>query len=124
MLETKTTSWTLEQIKTSSSHLKKGGCATIMIYGFPIWRTRSSENLEFRLQKRAARITLEIVTRERSAKLFKALNWLPLQEETEIQKCCVIHNRHFGQCTQYMKQWNNCLLETSTIVPDQIDIRH
>ena len=66
----------------------------------------SSENLErvFKLQKRAARVILDADTRERSAKLFKELNWLPLHDEIKIQRCCVIHNRVFGQSTQYMEQ--------------------
>jgi hypothetical protein len=36
------------------------------------------------LQKRAARVILDVDTRERSAKLFKGLNWLPLHDEIKI----------------------------------------
>ena len=56
------------------------------------------------LQKRAARVILDVDTRERSAKLFKELNWLPLHDEIMIQRCCVIYKRVFGQSTQYMEQ--------------------
>ena len=42
--------------------------------------------------------------RERSANLFKALNWLPLHDEIKIQRCCVIYNGDYGQSTQYMEQ--------------------
>ncbi len=78
----------------------------LMMYGSTMWSICSSENLErvFKLQKRAARVILDADTRERSAKLFKELNWLPLHDEIKIQRCCVIHNRVFGQSTQYMEQ--------------------
>ena len=54
--------------------------------------------------KRAALVILDVDTRERSANLFKALNWLPLHDEIKIQRCCVIYNRDYGQSTQYMEQ--------------------
>lgn len=78
----------------------------IMIYGSTIWSICSSENFErvFKLQKRAARVILDVDTRERSAKLFKELSWLPLHDEIKIQRCCVIYSRVFGQSTQYMEQ--------------------
>ena len=54
--------------------------------------------------KRAALVILDLDTGERSANLFKALNWLPLHDEIKIQRCCVIYNRDYGQSTQYMEQ--------------------
>ena len=78
----------------------------IMMYGCTVWSSCSSENLErvYKLQKRAARVILDVDTRERSANLFKALNWLPLHDEIKIQRCCVIYNRVYGQSIQYMEQ--------------------
>ena len=58
----------------------------------------------YKLQKRAARVILDVDTKERRAKLFKQLNWLPLYDEIQIQKCCIIHNRVLRQSTQYMIQ--------------------
>ena len=77
-----------------------------MMYGCTIWSSCSSENFErvFKLQKRAARVILDVDTRERSAKLFKELNWLPLHDEINIQKCCVVYNRVVGESTGYMEQ--------------------
>ena len=45
----------------------------VMMYGCTIWCSCSSENFErvFKLQKRAARVILDVDTRERSAKLCK-----------------------------------------------------
>ena len=78
----------------------------IMMYRYTVWSSCSSENLErvYKLQKRAARVILDVDTGERSANLFKALNWFPLHDEIKIQRCCVIYNRVYGQSTQYMEQ--------------------
>ena len=77
-----------------------------MMYGCTVWSWCSSENLErvYKLQKQAERVILDVDIRERSANLFKALNWLPLHDEIKIQRCCVIHNRVYGQWTQHMEQ--------------------
>jgi hypothetical protein len=70
-----------------------------------------SENLErvFKLQKRAARVILDVDTRERSPidYLKIELHLLPLHK-IKIERCCVIYNRVFGQSTQYI--WNKCTL--------------
>ena len=70
----------------------------VMMYGSTIWSSSSCEILErvHKLQKRAARIILDADTKERSTKLFKELNWLPLQEEIKVQKGCIIYKRING----------------------------
>ena len=39
----------------------------------------------YKLQKQAAQVILDTDSWERSTKLFKELNWLPLDDDTKIQ---------------------------------------
>ena len=77
----------------------------VMMYGNTIWSPSSFGKLErvYKLQKRAARIILNADTKERSAKLFKELNWLPLQDEIKVQKGCIIYKRINGESPSYME---------------------
>ena len=58
------------------------------MYVSTVWSTCSSENLErvCKLQKRQARVILDVDTRVRSTKLFKDLNWLPFARWDENTK--------------------------------------
>ena len=78
----------------------------VMMYGCTIWGSCSCENAErvYKLQKRAARVILDVNTMERSAKLFKKLNWLPVHYNIKIQKCSVIYRRIVRECPGYMEQ--------------------
>ena len=70
-----------------------------------------------KLQKRETRIILDPDTKERSAKLFKALNWFPLQDEIKAQKDCTRESTG-----NPIVIWNSSLLEmwTNTIDPTHI----
>jgi hypothetical protein len=50
----------------------------------------------FKRELRASSWSLTLIRRERSAKLFK--NWLPLNDEIKIQKCCLIYKRIIREC--------------------------
>ena len=78
----------------------------VMLHGCCIWSTTSCENIDrvFKLQKRAARIILNADMSERSARLFETLEWMPLSEEIELQKCCVIYKSVVGESPSYMNQ--------------------
>ena len=78
----------------------------VMMYGCTIWSSCSRENVErvYKLQKRAARVILDANTMERSAKLFRKLNWLPFHDEIKIQKCSVIYRRIVGESPGCMEK--------------------
>ena len=65
----------------------------ILMYGSVVWTKTSNENIRrvFRLQKRAARVILNVGLREeRTVTIFNKLNWIPFYDETNINKCCIV----------------------------------
>ena len=47
----------------------------------------------FKLQKRVARVILNVKTRkERTTTFFRRLNWLPFYYEVKINKCSIVYN--------------------------------
>ena len=66
----------------------------VLMYSSVIWSMTSQDNLRrvFRLQKRAARVILNVKVREeRTITLFDRLNWIPFYDEININKCCIIY---------------------------------
>ena len=41
----------------------------------------------FKLQKRTARVILDVNIRDRSKELFRRLDWLPFKDEVNLQRC-------------------------------------
>ena len=78
----------------------------VILYGCCVWSTTSCENIHrvFKLQKPAARAIIDADMSERSARLFETLEWIPLSEEIELQKCCVINKSVVGESPSYMNQ--------------------
>ena len=74
----------------------------IMLYGSCAWCTASEENVNrvSKLQKRAARVILDADMGERSELLFRRLDWMPLKEELNLKRTCLIFRR--------IKYENNC----------------
>ena len=77
----------------------------VMMYGATVWANCSVENLKkiLGLQKRAARIILDVGTRTNSVSLFKQLNWLAFHEEVKLNKCVLAYKRFHGNCPLYIK---------------------
>ena len=77
----------------------------VMMYGATVWANCSVENLKkiLRLQKRAARIILDVGTRTNSVSLFKQLNWLAFHDEVKLNKCVLAYKRFHGNCPLYIK---------------------
>ncbi|CAB3982545.1 Hypothetical predicted protein, partial [Paramuricea clavata] len=76
----------------------------VMMYGATVWANCSVENLKtiLRLQKRAARIILDVGTRTNSVSLFKQLNWLAFHDEVRLNKCVLAYKRFHGNCPSYI----------------------
>ena len=75
----------------------------------------SQENLHriFRLQKRAARVILNVkVKEERTTTLFNRLNWIPFYDEANVNKCCIIYKSLHGTTPDYL---SNKLVKVSDI---------
>ena len=76
------------------------------LYGEAVWSIASKANIRrvFRLQKRAARVILDIITatEERTVDLFNKLDWLPFYEEINVNKLCLIFKCLYGQCPEYI----------------------
>jgi hypothetical protein len=49
-----------------------------------------------RLQKRAARVILQVDTRSRTVDNFKKLDWIPFYDEVKINKCIFILKKLIG----------------------------
>ncbi len=78
----------------------------LFLYGGVVWRITSKANIRgvFRLQKRAARVILEVKTanEERNVDLFNKLDWLPFYDEINVNKLCLIFKCLHGQCPEYL----------------------
>ena len=79
----------------------------IMLYGSCAWCTASEENVNrvSKLQKRAARVIL-VSFGERSELLFRRLDWMPLKEELNLRRTCLIFRRikHENNCPSYITE--------------------
>ena len=67
----------------------------IIFYGSAVWTTTSKENLNrvFRLQKRAARVILDLDMSARTVNMFQQLNWIPFYDEVKILKATTAYKR-------------------------------
>ena len=78
----------------------------LFLYDGAIWSITSKANIRrvFRLQKRAARVILDVKTArdERTVDLFNKLDWLPFYEEINVNKLCLIFKCLHAQCPQYI----------------------
>ena len=77
----------------------------ILMYGSVVWTKTSNENIRrvFRLQKRAARVILNVGLREeRTVTVFNKLNWIPFYDETNINKCCIVYKCLQGIAPAYL----------------------
>ena len=75
------------------------------MYGSVVWTKTSNENIRrvFRLQKRAARVILNVGLREeRTVTIFNKLNWIPFYDETNINKCCIVYKCLQGIAPAYL----------------------
>ena len=75
------------------------------MYGTVVWSKTFQANLRrvFRLQKRAARVILNVgLRKERTVTLFNKLNWILFYDETKINKCCVIYKCLQGTALEYL----------------------
>ena len=82
------------------------GNKPVLMYGSVVWSKTSKTNLHqvFRLQKRAARVILNVgLRKERTVTLFNKLNWIPFYDETKINKYCVIYKCLQGTAPEYLK---------------------
>ena len=77
----------------------------ILMYGSVVWTKTSNENIRraFRLQKRAARVILNVGLREeQTVTIFNKLNWIPFYDETNINKCCIVYKCLQGMAPAYL----------------------
>ena len=75
-----------------------------MMYGSLVWTSCSTEHLKrvFRLQKRAARVILQVDTRSRTVDNFKKLGWIPFYDEVKINKCILVFKKLNGDVPSYI----------------------
>ena len=78
----------------------------VILYGANIWTSTSKGNINriFKLQKRAARISLDAESRSRSVPLFNSLNWIPFYHESYAIRCSLLLKRILGKTPVYLKQ--------------------
>ena len=78
----------------------------VILYGANIWTSTSKGNINriFKLQKRAARISLDAESRSRSVPLFNSLNWIPFYHESYALRCSLLLKRILGKTPVYLKQ--------------------
>ena len=77
----------------------------VFLYGRAVWSSSSTCNIRriFRLHKRAARVILDLKTRDQhTVTLFKGLNWLPFYDEINVNKLCLSYKCLNGQCPDYL----------------------
>ena len=77
----------------------------VFLYGGAVWSSSSKCNIRriFRLQKRAARVILDLKTRDQhTVTLFKRLDWLPFYDEINVNKLCLSYKCLNGQCPDYL----------------------
>ena len=58
----------------------------------------------FKLQKHTARVILDANIRDRTKDLFKWLDWLPFEDEVNLQQCSLIFRRirNEDDCPDYI----------------------
>ena len=74
------------------------------MYGSLVWTYCSTEDLKrvFRLQKRAARVILQVDTRSRTIDNFTKLGWIPFYDEVKINKCILVFKKLNGDVPSYI----------------------
>ncbi len=65
--------------------------------------SREKINKIFKLQKRCARVILNVHPRHSSVDLFNTLGWIPFYVEADVKRCLVAYKRSTGTCPDYMK---------------------
>ena len=85
----------------------------VMLYGSTIWTSCSKANLlkVLRLQKRAARITLDAERTAPSVDLFNILKWVPFYAQSHVNRCALIYKRLNGNTLECI---NDLLLNSDT----------
>lgn len=75
-----------------------------LMYGSSVWTLCSKSNIDliFKLQKRAARVILNVDNCARTVPLFNRLKWLPFYEEAKINRHCILFKRVYGNLPEYM----------------------
>jgi len=76
------------------------------LYGSSVWSSMSKANLDsfLRLQKRAARVILNVPFNSRSVDLFNTLNWIPFYRESHINRYALIYKRLQGNTPNYLNK--------------------
>ena len=78
----------------------------ILLNGSCAWTTATEENVKrvFKLQKRTARVLLDVNIRDWSKDLFRRLDWLPFKGEVNLQQCSLIFRRirNEDDCSDYI----------------------
>ena len=76
----------------------------IIFSGSAVWTTTSKENLNrvFRLQKRAARVILDLDMSARTVNMFQQLNWIPYYDEVKILKATTAYKRIKNDSPNYL----------------------
>jgi hypothetical protein len=76
----------------------------MILYGSAVWTTTSKENLNrvLKIQKRAARVILDLNTSARSVNMFKQLNWIPYYDEMKILKATTAYKCINSESPDYL----------------------
>ena len=77
---------------------------SVILYGSTVWTVTSKENLNrvLKLQKRAARVILDMDTSARSVDMFKQLDWVPYYDEVKIFKATITYKRINSESPGYL----------------------
>ena len=78
----------------------------LFLYASVVWTSCSNQNLMklLKLQKRAARVILNVHPRHPSIPLFNELRWLPFYKEADVRRCCYAFNRTKGSTPSYLDE--------------------
>ena len=78
----------------------------LFMYCNVVWSNCSQDNIMklFKLQKRAARIILNLKPRHLSIDAFNQLNWIPFYVEIDLRRCMLAHKRINGVAPEYLKK--------------------
>ena len=73
-------------------------------YGSAVWTTASKENLNrvLKLQKRAARVILDLDRSARTVNMFQQLNCIPFYDEVKILKATIAYKRINSDSPNYL----------------------
>ena len=76
----------------------------VILYGSTVWTVTSKENINrvLKLQKRAARVILDMDTSARSVDMFKQLDWIPYYHEVKIFKATIACKRINSESPGYL----------------------